>query len=103
MNDNQTTPNQPPKIPSFAQVKNNIGPLIKDVFGKLYTNKMAFYLVCGAFGLILIILIAGVIYKMSGNIGPKANATPMPVSQNQNSQIQEKELSPLDKMDNDLK
>lgn len=75
MND-QITPNQPQntspvptsKIPTINQIKNSIGPLMKDVFGKLYENKKAFYLIVGLLGLILLIITIGIIYKMSGNL-----------------------------------
>src|SRR3989344_120335 len=96
-------PIQTPKIPTACQFKANIGPLIKDVFGKFYQNKKAFYLVAGLLGLILLITIAGVIYKMSGSLSSKEKVTPTPASTVQTTTVNEENLTPLEKMENDLK
>lgn len=118
MND-QITPNQPQndspvpsvppantppptsKIPSMNQVKNSIGPLMKDVFGKLYENKRVFYLITSLLGLILLVVIAGVIYKMSDNLAGKAKAVPTVTPEIQTDVVEEN-LSPLQKLEKDL-
>lgn len=122
MNDNQNGVNQPQnqtgipvpvappvgatppasKIPSLSQMKNSIKPLLKNVFGKLYENKKMFYLVMSLLGLIVLIIVAGVIYKMSRNLSSrsKVTLTPPPVAETITTN---ENLTPLEKMENDLK
>ncbi|MEK7470956.1 MAG: hypothetical protein AAB622_03100 [Patescibacteria group bacterium] len=91
------------KTPAFKKFKENIGPLMKDVLARVMGNKKMFYLLSGILGLLILIIIVGVIYKISGSFTSKVKVTPTPTATGQNiNTVNQENLSPLDKMENDL-
>lgn len=67
----QTPPGANPVIP-----KSLIPQPVKDIFIKFYSNKRIFWIVTVSFGLILIIVIAGLIFGKKGITQPKPTPTP---------------------------
>jgi hypothetical protein len=74
--ENQPTPIQP-ESPNQAQIppvpikpKPDLRQLAKDMFNKIYANKKIFWILISLFSLILLLIIVGTIFKLTGGKAP---------------------------------
>jgi hypothetical protein len=79
----QPTPTNPFMV-KVNEIKAKIMPIFKEVFDKVYKNKMLFWLFVSIFGFMLLLIIVGSIYKATrsgnGDSGILIKTTPSPIS-----------------------
>jgi uncharacterized membrane protein YvbJ len=101
MNQNLPVNSQPPatnqqsQVPPVAQ-RPNFRQVAKGLFDKIYKNKKIFWLITSLFSIIILIIVAGVIFKLTSNksavVQPKTSPTPAVVV----TDTQDENKEPLD-------
>jgi uncharacterized membrane protein YvbJ len=87
--------NQQGQVPPVAQ-RPNFRQVAKGLFDKIYKNKKIFWLITSLFSIIILIIVAGVIFKLTSNksavVQPKTSPTPAVVV----TDTQDENKEPLD-------